>query len=258
MDRAASHADRACELPPLTGPCHLQALRQHLAWDQGVPTLDLEGYAAELLSQAEMSPERADELWPAVIAAVARPDLDGYCDDGQWVELHCGARVRMGDCPWSDRVQAARESLDEEGEDARCPVRVAEHVLEQLLELAASPTTLDQLSATSVVQLAAALLDRYDRQAPLPAGDDYDELGEDELSDEEVRMVLALHRAIARTRTPPPHTPPRRDRPKPRWPPQSLPPQTPLLIAPGGSVVEPKGFRLPPSGRCATTSSSDC
>ncbi|MCA9707777.1 MAG: hypothetical protein KDK70_18140 [Myxococcales bacterium] len=202
----------------------------------GTLLLDVEGYVARLLANGEVG---GPDPVGAALHAVVRPDLGGPRDDGRWVELSCGARVRLGDCPWSDRVRAAEESLLEEGRaDASDPVRVAERVLEHVMTLSETPMTLTDLSASSVVQLATAVLDRHERAEALGPLDDYDELSLDDYEAEQVRMVLALHRSLGRTRLPPPHSPPRGERPKPRWPPQSLPPQAPLLIAPHRGLAE--------------------
>lgn len=245
MDHRWLSHDQARELPRWNGAQHLEALRRHIVSGPGVSELDLQGYAAERLAQAEIAPERWAELWPCALASIVDSELEGPRDDGQWVELCDGTRVRMGDCPWSLRVQAAQESLHEEaveGVESFDPIRVAERVLEQLIELAdtPSPITLADLSARAAVQLACALLDRYDRVDPPGALDDYDELEPEALESEQVRMVLALHRALARTRLPAPHTPPRRERPKPRWPPQSIPQQAPLLVVSFGLTVGPR------------------
>ncbi|MEM9456525.1 MAG: hypothetical protein AAGF11_20270 [Myxococcota bacterium] len=253
MDHRWLSHDQARELPRWNGAQHLEALQRHIVSGPGVLELDLEGYAAERLAQAEIAPERWAELWPLALASIVDSELEGPADDGQWVELCDGTRVRMGDCPWSLRVQAAQESLQEEEvgvesfEPVRFePVRIAERVLEQLIEMAdtPSPITLASLSARAAVQLACALLDRYDRVDPPGELDDYDELEPEDLEAEQVRMVLALHRALARIRLPAPHTPPRRERPKPRWPPQSIPQHAPLLVVSFGLTPRPVPARV--------------
>lgn len=247
MDHRWRLHDLACELPRWSGTQHLEALRRHIVPGPGIFQLDLEGYAAELSAGTGLTAEGEETRLRLVLDRVVCPELDGPHDDGQWVQLGCGTRVRLGDCPWSERVQAAREALEDEAPEGLGfdPVQVAERVLGQVLELADAPEplALADLSAGSVVQLATALLDRYDRVEAPGEQDDYDELEPEDLEAEQVRLVLALHRSLGRGRLPAPHTPPRCERPKPRWPPQSLPAHPPLLVSPLGSLVESKSAR---------------
>ncbi len=218
-----------------TGARHLAALRAHIVPGPGTVTLDRTGYAAEVLATTDDPGEDWVQLVPHILATAVCPVFGPAEDDGTFVTLHDGTRVRMGDCPWVDRVRAARLAMGVEDDAVSlCPVRVAETVLAQVWELAQTdePITIAQLDAPALVQLAAALLDRYDRALTDEDLEEF-EMGEwrefDE-SAEQVRMVLALHRSLGRLRVPP-HSPPRRDQPETRWPPRSRPPDPPLLVA---------------------------
>ncbi|MCB9712896.1 MAG: hypothetical protein H6712_03520 [Myxococcales bacterium] len=188
--------------PRWSGARHLAALRRHSTTGPGVPEVDVEGYASEVLALTAI-PARA---WPRWLTWALDSALGGSLtraiDDGRWLRLGCGTRIRLGDCPWSLRYEAACASLRAEGDggDAPCPMRVAERVLEQVLEHVDSPepVRLASLSPASIVQLADAVLRRDDASLP----DDPEELAEpldDELEAERVRMVLGLHRILART-----------------------------------------------------------
>jgi len=231
MDRGWDGEEHALDLPTWSGAQHLAALRRHIVPGPGVPRLDLEGYAAELLLHTDEPEEDWAELTSHALCGVLDPERGPAGDDGRFVELSCGTRIRMGDCPWSERVQAARAALGIDDGAPADPVRVVEQVLAQVLDhVVVGTTTIDQLAPASLVQLAGAVLDRYDRA--LTDGDLEDlDLGEPDVQAESARLVLALHRSLGRLR-PPPHSPPRRQRPEPRWPTTSRPPSAPLLVAP--------------------------
>jgi len=226
-----SREESSMALPSWTGARHLAALRRHIVSGPGVPSLDTEGYASEILLETDVPEDEWNDWVPYVLHRMLRSERGRAEDDGRFVELSDGIRIRLGDCSWSERVEAAREALGIDEPRALDPIRVAEQVLAHVLDaVEGGPLTFDRISAPSLVQLAGALLDRYDRALTDEELEELD-LAEPDDSAQQAHFVLALHRSLGRLRVPP-HSPPRRDQPETRWPPRSRPPDPPLLVAP--------------------------
>jgi hypothetical protein len=187
-----SHDDLAFALPSWSGAQHLAALRRHIVPGPGAPELDVEGYAAELLVLTSVPQPRWAALVPVALWWAIRPDLGPARCDGRWVELYGGTRVRVDEYSWVERCEAAQNALFEEDDDELDPAAVVERVLAQVVEHVdeSGVTALADLSAPAVVQLAAAMLDRYHCQH---ADDPFEDLDA-----ERARLVLALHCGLGR------------------------------------------------------------
>lgn len=232
MDRRSSEASPPKRLR-WTGARHLEAIERHVSCEAGVPRLDAEGYAAELLSRTGIPARRWSQWVPWALTWATHPGLGPALDDGRVIELDGGLRIRMGDCPWALRCEAARVSLEDEGEHAPSPVLTAERVLAQVLEHAeGGPVAPSSLTAASIVQLADAVLRRYEAER----SEEPEEADLDPLDAEHVRMVLAIHRSLGRARPSPPHVPTQGERPKPRWPPPIHRP-APVLMLPFAPIA---------------------
>jgi hypothetical protein len=192
------YGDLVLELPRWSAAQHLDALHRHLVPGPAGVELDGEGYAAEVLARTEAPVERWGELVPLALWWATRPELDATLNDEASTELHDGARAWLRDCTWLERVAAARRGLTKfEGGLAIDPVRVMEHLLEQVVERIEGPDgrarALDEIAGSSLVRLANVVLERNSREAP------FSELGELEEAPEQARGLLELCRALGRS-----------------------------------------------------------